>query len=115
MARTNKELKALKQKMLKEDPAAFRSISKKNVPKQKIVRNQDYETNRKKVIKWNFKVNQLVKVKTNYSSVHSNEEYGLIVADVTFHGTQLSKNWYYVLVGTVCKQLNGSSISMIDV
>ncbi len=60
---SKKELLEAKKKLIQDDPEKYSSIvSSKQQTKSKIVKNT-FET-KKEVVKWNFKINQLVKLKS---------------------------------------------------
>lgn len=116
MTRSKKELAKLKETLRKEDPEAFKKISKRGDSKRSkkdIIKKSNIPLEKpKKVIQWNFKVNQLVKVHNPYTKEYS---YGLIVADEKFHSSTLEKNKFFVLTVSGCMLFDGHWLSIIDV
>lgn len=111
MAKTSaKDLKALKEKMKNSDPKAFAEISKRNVKREKVIKTKDNKipATKKKVIQWNYEVNQLV-------HVNRTNELGLIIADKEFHGFNLETNYFFVLVSNRVLQVNGKDIRPVSV
>ena len=119
MTLSKKELRKLKEQLKNENPAAFNEISKRGTSKYKktnIVKNENFDLQKpekaKKIVKWNFKVNQLVTVKCNYTG---KDNIGLIVKEIKSDGAQVSKNYYSVLIGNTCRIYEGNRLSFINV
>ena len=119
MALSKKELRKLKEQLKKENPTAFNEISKRGTSKQKkpnIVKKENFDLQKpaktKKIVKWNFKVNQLVTVKCNYTG---KDNIGLIVKEIKIDSTTSSKNYYSVLIGNTCRLYEGNRLSFINV
>lgn len=105
---TKKELNALKQKLSKENPGALKGkanrIDKRNLKKKVISKNIEEE--KVTVVKWNFKVNQLVKNKYT-------EEIGVIISDTEYRRRRVTSNHFFVLFGETVKQVSGGMLSSI--
>jgi hypothetical protein len=102
MSYNKKDLQALKNKLRKENPDALRL--KKEVKIKKFQRTAaDFEP-QKKVVKWNYSVNDLVTYKFKPDVV------GIIVADKQFFGKRIEKNYFYVLLGNAVIKIDGQHI-----
>jgi|TARA_B100000902_G_C26883586_1_gene703815 hypothetical protein len=97
MSYSKKDLKDIKNKLKKENPSFFNNSSIKK-QKKSIVKSQP---SRKKIVKWNYKVNDVV------TCIHS-QRIGLIVSDNTYFGRKLEKNYYFVLFGCRVQKYDGS-------
>jgi hypothetical protein len=112
MALSRKQLRELKNKMANTDPSglkAARQASKQSrqVSKQKIVRDTEF-TERKSIIRYSFKPNQLVEVK------YGNEKViGLVVSDFEYFSRRVEKNCFFVLVKGAVTQFDGRYIRQI--
>lgn len=97
MSYKKSDLAAAKKKLREEDPSFFRNKSTKTT--KKAVLRSSYES-KKKVIKWSYETNDLVKcVKTG--------SIGLIVSNNQYFGTKLEKNYFFVLFGCAVRQYDG--------
>ena len=104
MSYSKKALQDAKNKLKEENPSFFRGNSSRKKTKTKIVKNT--QAPRKKIVKWNYKVNDIVICK-NSSRV------GLIVSDNTYFGQRVEKNYYFVLFGTAVQKYDGSYLRVI--
>ena len=102
MAYNKKDLQALKKKLKKENPGVLRPKKKSVIKKAQRVEGSNFEP-QKKVVQWNYDVNDLVKYK--YS-----DDIGIIVADKQFFGKKIEKNYFYVLVGNSVMKIDGQHI-----
>ena len=106
MAYKKKDMDALK-RQLKNDPN-FKARTKR--PTRKIVKKEfkkKFES-KKTVIKWNYKVNDIVQC-----SYLTGNPIGLIVSDTTYFGRKVESNMFFVLVGCRVIQMNGQHIKKL--
>lgn len=99
MSYSKQALQDAKNKLRKEDPSFFKGKSSRRQVKQTIVRST--QTRKKKIVKWNYKVNDLVKC------TRSNR-IGLIVSDNQYFGETVEKNYYFVLFNCSVQKYDGS-------
>jgi|13_taG_2_1085334.scaffolds.fasta_scaffold00130_9 hypothetical protein len=80
-----------------------------NTLKKIIKKTENFEKKslNKKVTKWNFKVNELVYVKTEQLKL------GLIVSDTEYFGKKIPEYSFLVLVNNKLLQLNGRNLKKI--
>jgi hypothetical protein len=107
MALSKKELKQLKQKMKDSNPSALNTIrqnssKRKMEVKKTVFKDEDFKRV-KSVVRWNFKTNQLVKIK-HFSDT---DLVGLIVSDFEYFNSKVEKNCFFVLINNSVKQIDG--------
>ena len=107
MALSKKDLKSLKQKMKDSNPGALKAIKqssseRKSITKKTIIKNEDFKRV-KSVVRWNFKVNQLV----NIQYYAGKPSLGLIVSDFEYFNSRVEKNCFFVLIDNSVKQIDG--------
>jgi len=101
MSYNKKDLQALKKKLKKENPSALGI--KKKVAIKKVQRTAaDFEP-QKKIVQWNYGINDLVTYKFS-------DNIGIIVADKQFFGKRIEKNYFYVLLGNSVMKIDGQHI-----
>jgi ribosomal 30S subunit maturation factor RimM len=101
---SKKSLNDLKAKLKEKNPSFFDDKNKqKKIVKVKIKTKNE---KRKKIIKWNYQVNDLVK------STSSND-IGLIVSDNEYFGAKVEKNYYFVLFGCSVIRHDGQHLRKI--
>jgi hypothetical protein len=91
-----------KQKLYEKDPGFF---NRKKPGKRSVKRKAEVEI-KKKIIKWNYKVNDIV-------TCTSTKRIGLIVADNEYFGRKIEENYYYVLFGEAVLRSNGKSLRKV--
>ena len=106
MSYSKKSLAEVKRQLKQNDPNFFNNTKSRNSSIKKVVRKNDTTEKRKKVVKWNYKVNDIIKISNS-------GEIGLIVSDNTYFGRVIEKNYYYVLLGTVVKKIDGKNIRLL--
>lgn len=104
MSYSKKALQNAKNKLREENPSFFKGNSSRKKQKQKIIKST--QTPRKKIVKWNYKVNDIVRSTLS-------EEIGLIVSDNTYFGAKVEKNYYFVLFGCKVMKYDGSFLRVI--
>tara|TARA_B100001989_G_scaffold250524_2_gene227821 strand:- start:684 stop:998 length:315 start_codon:yes stop_codon:yes gene_type:complete len=104
MSYSKKNLQDAKNKLREENPSFFRGNSSRKKQVKKIIKNT--QTPRKKIVKWNYKVNDVVRSTLS-------EEIGLIVSDNTYFGAKVEKNYYFVLFGCKVMKYDGSYLRVI--
>lgn len=104
MSYSKKALQNAKNKLREENPSFFKGNSSIKQQKQKIVKST--QTPRKKIVKWNYKVNDVVRSTLS-------EEIGLIVSDNTYFGAKVEKNYYFVLFGCKVIKYDGSYLRVV--
>ena len=105
MSYKKKDLDELKKK-LKKDPK-FTSRTKR--PTRKVIKKEikkNFES-KKTVIKWNYKVNDIVECP------FYNNQIGLIVSDTIYFGRKVETNAFFVLIGCKVLQMNGQHLKKI--
>jgi len=105
MTYKKKDLEAVK-RQLKQDPkyrARTKSTTRKIVKKEV---KKNFES-KKTVIKWNYKVNDIV------GCPYHNDKVGLIVSDTTYFGRKVESNMFFVLVDCRVVQLSGQHLKKI--
>lgn len=101
MSYNKKDLQALKKKLKKENPNAL-GLKKKVAIKKAVRTSADFER-QKKIVQWNYDINDLVKHKFS-------DTIGIIVADKQFFGDRIEKNYFYVLLGNSVIKIDGQHI-----
>ena len=104
MTYRKKDMDALK-KQLKKDP----SFNARTKPARKVVKKEfkkNFES-KKTVIKWNYKVNDIV------GCPYHNDKVGLIVSDTTYFGRKVESNMFFVLIDCRVVQLSGQHLKKI--
>jgi len=105
MTYRKQDMDALK-KQLKKDPSFnARTKSKRKVVKKEFKKNFE---SKKTVIKWNYKVNDIVGC-----PYLSGDPIGLIVSDTTYFGRKVETNTFFVLVGCKVVQMSGQHIKKL--
>lgn len=107
MSLSRKELKELKEKLIKKDQNALNNIKKSLSPStthtKKTIKQEGF-AGKKSVVRWNFEVNDLVKISYGSSQI------GLIVSDFEYFSSRVEKNCFFVLVDNSVKQIDGRYI-----
>tara|TARA_Y100000289_G_C3807111_1_gene91920 strand:- start:169 stop:501 length:333 start_codon:yes stop_codon:yes gene_type:complete len=110
MALSKKQLRELKNKLQEKDQNAIANIRKAKGPTQKqvkkTIRAKDF-TQKKSVVRWNYKVNDLVRVTYGDSSI------GLIISNFEYFSKKVEKNCFFVLVDNAVKQIDGRYIRQL--
>lgn len=99
MSYSKQSLAEAKKKLREQDPSFFKSKSSSKTSKKKIIKSSSQEK-RKKIVKWNYKVNEIV---TNTV----NGQIGLIVSDNIYFGRVVERNYFYVLFGCTVTSIDG--------
>ena len=111
MALSRKELKKIKSQMASQNPsalAAAKSAAKKSkdtIVKKTFIK-EDFEP-KKSIVRWSFKVNQLV-------TISHTEQIGIIVSDYKYFTKKVEKNCFFVLIGNQVKQLDGKYLRLLQ-
>lgn len=103
MSMTKKALHDAKKKLYEKDPSFF---DNKKSKKKKIIKKQDSIEKRKKIVKWNYKVNDIV-------TCSRTKKIGLIVSDNQYFGRKVEINYFFVLFGESVKKYDGSYLRKI--
>ena len=110
MALSKKQLKELKNKLQEKDQNAIANIRKAKGPTQKqvkkTIRSKDF-TQKKSVVRWNYKVNDLVRV------TYGNGSIGLIISNFEYFSKKVEKNCFFVLIDNAVKQIDGRYIRQL--
>ena len=110
MALSKKQLRELKNKFQEKDQNALANIRKAKGPTQKqvkkTIRAKDF-TQKKSVVRWNYKVNDLVRVTYGDGSI------GLIISNFEYFSKKVEKNCFFVLIDNAVKQIDGRYIRQI--
>ena len=99
MSYSKKALQDIKNKLKEENPSFFKGKNSRKAVKKKIVKSN--HTQKKKILKWNYKVNEVVR-----STI--SDKIGLIVSDNHYFGARVEKNYYFVLFGTAVHRYDGA-------
>lgn len=113
MALSKKELKSLKDKMAKQSPETLSKIKNRSADKKTTTKNilkKEGFNKKKEVVRWNFKVNQIVQFNKNSGQ---EGQIGLIVSDFEYFSTRVEKNCFFVLVDNFVKQVDGRYIKAV--
>ncbi len=104
MPLSRKHLKELKEKMVKTDQNALRNIKKNRSPStikvKQTIKKEGFK-NKKSVVRWNYEVNELVKLTYDTNLI------GLIVSDFEYFSKRVEKNCFFILVDNAVKQIDG--------
>tara|TARA_B100000035_G_scaffold289408_1_gene275799 strand:- start:772 stop:1104 length:333 start_codon:yes stop_codon:yes gene_type:complete len=110
MALSKKQLRELKNKLQEKDQNAIANIRKAKGPTQKqvkkTIRAKDF-TQKKSVVRWNYKVNDLVRVTYGDGSI------GLIISNFEYFSRKVEKNCFFVLIDNTVKQIDGRYIRQL--
>lgn len=110
MALSKKQLRELKNKLQEKDQNAIANIRKAKGPTQKqvkkTIRAKDF-TQKKSVVRWNYKVNDLVRVTYGDGSI------GLIISNFEYFSKKVEKNCFFVLIDNAVKQIDGRYIRQL--
>lgn len=112
MALSRKQLKELKSKMQNTNPGGLKAARQaakqtRQVSAQRVVKDANF-TQRKSIIKYSFKPNQLVEVTYGAEKV-----IGLVVSDFEYFSRSVEKNCFFVLVKGAVTQFDGRYIRQI--
>jgi len=101
---SRKQLKEIKNKLQEKDQNALSKIrnSKSQTVRQvkTTIKNESYKQ-KKSVVRWNYKVNDLVRI------TYGEESIGLIISNFEFFSKRVEKNCFFILVDTAVKQIDG--------
>lgn len=104
MSLSRKQLKEIKNKLQEKDQNALSKIrnSKSQTVRQvkTTIKNESYKQ-KKSVVRWNYKVNDLVRI------TYGEESIGLIISNFEFFSKRVEKNCFFILVDTAVKQIDG--------
>ena len=110
MALSKKQLKELKSKLQEKDQNAIANIRKAKGPTQpqvkKTIKKEGF-SQKKYVVRWNYKVNDLVRV------TYGNGSIGLIISNFEYFSKKVEKNCFFVLIDNAVKQIDGRYIRQI--
>ena len=104
MPLSRKQLKELKEKMVKKDQNALKNIKKSISPATKKIKQtikKEGFAQKKSVVRWNYEVNELVKITYDTNLI------GLIVSDFEYFSKRVEKNCFFILVDNAVKQIDG--------
>ena len=104
MPLSRKQIKELKEKMVKTDQNALKNIKQSRGPSTRTIKQtikKDGFENKKSIVRWNYEVNELVKITYDASLV------GLIVSDFEYFSKRVEKNCFFILVDNAVKQIDG--------
>lgn len=110
MALSKKQLKELKSKLQEKDQNAIANIRKAKGPTQTQVKRaikKEGFSQKKSVVRWNYKVNDLVRV------TYGNGSIGLIISNFEYFSKKVEKNCFFVLIDNAVKQIDGRYIRQI--
>lgn len=110
MALSKKQLRELKNKLQEKDQNAISNIRKAKGPTQKQVKRtikKEGFSQKKSVVRWNYKVNDLVRV------TYGNGSIGLIISNFEYFSKKVEKNCFFVLIDNAVKQIDGRYIRQI--
>ena len=104
MSLSRKQLKEIKNKLQEKDQNALSKIrnSKSQTVRQvkTTIKNENYQQ-KKSVVRWNYKVNDLVRI------TYGEESIGLIISNFEYFSKRVEKNCFFILVDTAVKQIDG--------
>lgn len=104
MSLSRKQLKEIKNKLQEKDQNALSKI--RNSKSQSVrqvkttIKNESYQQ-KKSVVRWNYKVNDLVRI------TYGEESIGLIISNFEYFSKRVEKNCFFILVDTAVKQIDG--------
>ena len=106
MVYSKKALKEAKARMEEQNPGKLKDI-RKSVRKSErnVIKKEDFGK-RKKVYKYNFKVNEIVKYKRT-------DKIGLIISNTTYFGKRVQTDYYFVFVENTVVYVCGSTLRKI--
>ena len=112
MALSRKQLKELKTKMRTTDPNSLKAAQQESkqarqVSAKKVVKDENF-TQRKSVIRYSFKPNQLVEV-----NLYDKKVIGLVVSDFEYFSRRVEKNCFFVLIDSAVKQFDGRYLRQV--
>ena len=110
MSLSKKQLKEIKSKLKEKDQNAvskIRNSKNSSFKKAKSEYRKEGFTQKKSVIKWNYKINDLVKV-----SYH-NESIGLIISNFEYFSRKVEKNCFFVFINNSVKQIDGRYLRLV--
>ena len=110
MALSKKQLRDLKDKLKEKDQNAIANIRKAKSPTQTQVKRaikKEGFSQKKSVVRWNYKVNDLVRV------TYGNGSIGLIVSNFEYFSKRVEKNCFFILIDNAVKQIDGRYIRQI--
>jgi hypothetical protein len=102
MSYTKQSLIEAKKKLYKQNPSFFKDSKNKRSP-DKIIIHKHTKTTTKKIVKWNYKVNDIVSCKAS-------NRIGLIISDNLYFGRKVEKNYFFVLFGEAVLKYDGSKL-----
>lgn len=102
MSYTKQSLIEAKKKLYKNNPTFFDKTNKAS-SKKVIIKETAKPKTRLKVVKWNYKVNDIVICKNT-------KRIGLIVSDNLYFGRKVEKNYFFVLFGEAVLKYDGSKL-----
>ena len=106
MVYSKKALKEAKARMEEQNPGSLKDIRKSvRKPERKIIKKEGFEK-RKKVYKYNFKVNEIVKHKRS-------NKIGLIISNTTYFGKRVQTDYYFVFMENTVVHVCGSTLRKI--
>ena len=105
MSYTKKSLQDAKKKLREENPSFFKGNSSRKKIKKTVIKNPE-ATLKKKIVKWNYKVNDLVHCTRT-------KKIGLIVSDNIYFGKKVEKNYYFVLFDCAVHKYDGSFLRVL--
>lgn len=104
MSLSRKQLKEIKNKLQEKDQNALSKIrnSKSQTVRQvkTTIKNESYQQ-KKSVVRWNYKVNDLVRI------TYGEESIGLIISNFEYFSKRVEKNCFFILVDNAVKQIDG--------
>ena len=104
MSLSRKQLREIKNKLQEKDQNALSKIrnSKSQTVRQvkTTIKNESYQQ-KKSVVRWNYKVNDLVRI------TYGEESIGLIISNFEYFSKRVEKNCFFILVDTAVKQIDG--------
>tara|TARA_B100000212_G_scaffold341766_1_gene325984 strand:+ start:2472 stop:2795 length:324 start_codon:yes stop_codon:yes gene_type:complete len=103
---SKKALREAKARMEEQSPGSLKDI-RKTVKKseRKVIKKEGFEK-RKKVYKYNFKVNEIVKHKRS-------DQIGLVISNTTYFGKKVQTDYYFVFMGNAVIHVCGSTLRKI--
>lgn len=112
MSLSRKQLRDLKTQMANTNPSGLKAARNaasqtRQITSQRVVKDENF-TQRKSVIRYSFKPNQLVEV-----NLYDKKVIGLIVSDFEYFSRRVEKNCFFVLIDSVVKQFDGRYLRQI--
>ena len=106
MVYSKKALREAKARMEEQSPGSLKDIRKTvKKSKRKVIKKEGFEK-RKKVYKYNFKVNEIVKHKRS-------DQIGLVISNTTYFGKKVQTDYYFVFMGNAVLHVCGSTLRKI--